>query len=451
MRELLRRVGLRSRMVVLATAVVAVVLVVGGALLAWGLRTVLVDSALTAATVRADELATIASSGTVPSPIPVTGQEEALAQVVVDGTVVAASDNIGGEQPLPIEPPEPGERRRQRPAGLPIGEDDRFEIVSVGFATETGVGVVHVVVSLSEIDEVVATAGRVWLAGLPVLLAVLGGALWLVIGRTLAPIEAIRRESDAIDAEDLTRRVPEPATDDEVGRLATTMNRMLDRIHTGVQRQRRFVGDAAHELRTPIASLRMQLETVRASRSTVDWEDVTADLLDETLRMQRLTEQLLILARLDAGAATHASTIDLDDLVADVARTVRGDRQVAVELSGVHPVQLSGDAVLLSQAVHNLLDNAARHASTRVAVHLDRDGRTAVLRVDDDGPGLPPELREAVFERFVRVDEARDRQHGGAGLGLAIVADIVHAHGGTVTVTDASGLGGARIEVVLPA
>ena len=448
MRDRLDRLSLRTRMVALATVLVAVVLVAGGALLAIGLRTVLLDNALTAATVRAEELAAIAAEGTVPSPIPIAGQDEALAQVVVGGRVVASSANIDGESPLPLTPPEDGDVIRR--TTLPIEDDDRFSVVSRAVGTPGGDGVVHVAVSVSEIDEVVATAARVGLTGLPLLLVPLGWLLWVVVGRTLAPIEAMREESDRIGAEDLHRRVPEPSTHDEVGRLAKTLNNMFDRIEAGVDRQRQFVGDAAHELRTPVASLRAQLETARGAR-TVDWSDVSDDLLAETLRMQRLTEQLLLLARLDATATRDTTTVDLDDVVSAAARAMRergGD--MAIDTRHVTPVQLQGNPVLLAQAVRNLLDNAVRHAVGRVRVSLVTADGSAVLDVEDDGPGIPVAQRTAVLERFTRLDEGRARDEGGAGLGLAIVNDIVRAHGGTVEVGDASELDGARVRMTLP-
>lgn len=449
MRDRLDRLSLRTRMVALATVLVAVVLVAGGALLAIGLRTVLLDNALTAATVRAEELAAIAAEGTVPSPIPIAGQDEALAQVVVGGRVVASSANIDGESPLPLTPPEDGDVIRR--TTLPIeDDDDRFSVVSRAVGTPDGDGVVHVAVSVSEIDEVVATAARVGLTGLPLLLVPLGWLLWVVVGRTLAPIEAMREESDRIGAEDLHRRVPEPSTHDEVGRLARTLNNMFDRIEAGVDRQRQFVGDAAHELRTPVASLRAQLETARGAR-TVDWSDVSDDLLAETLRMQRLTEQLLLLARLDATTTRDTTTVDLDDVVSAAARVVRergGD--MTIDTRHVPPVQLEGNPVLLAQAVRNLLDNAVRHAAGRVRVSLVTADGSAVLDVEDDGPGIPVAQRTAVLERFTRLDEGRARDEGGAGLGLAIVNDIVRAHGGTVEVGDAPELGGTRVRMTLP-
>jgi signal transduction histidine kinase len=274
--------------------------------------------------------------------------------------------------------------------------------------------------------------------------------MWTVIGRTLAPVETIRREADAITGRDLDRRVFEPAQEDEIGRLARTVNAMLARLQDSAERQRRFVADTAHELRSPIASLRTQLETARDSRRPVDWENVSADLLDETVRMQRLAEQLLLLARADSGILRRTRlAVDLDDVVDTVVSHLADHRPVRVDCHAVEPVQVTGDSMLLEQLVRNLLDNAVSHAAREVHVSLSHSDGVAVLTVDDDGPGVPPDRRHEVFERFTRLDIARDRDHGGAGLGLAIVADIARAHEGQVDVGDAP-LGGARFRVRLP-
>ena len=242
----------------------------------------------------------------------------------------------------------------------------------------------------------------------------------------------------------------EPRSEDEVARLARTLNAMLARVQTSVEQQRRFVADAAHELRSPIASLRTQLETARESRTPVDWQRRSATLLEDTVRMQRLTDQLLLLARLDAAAGSvwRQRPVDLDDVALSVAQRTAVPAGVTLDLSEVRPAQVSGDPILLEQLVANLLDNALRHARGSVRMRVRRDG-AAVLQVDDDGLGIPVDGRGEVLRRFARLDSARDRGSGGVGLGLAIAADIVRAHGGTLDVGD-SGLGGARPEAHLP-
>ena len=448
-RDLVGRLTLRWRMVLLAAAVVTIILLVAGVVLTMGLRTVLTHSAIRAAQVRADELAALAVEGDPPDTIPIAGQDEALAQIVIAGQVVAASSNIAGEPALQAPTPDPGTTLVGRIRTLPIGDDDRFELVSTTVTTAWGPAVVHVAVSLDEIDETVDAAVRVGAVGLPVLVLALSAAMWLVVGRTLRPIDVMRRKADDIHGDALARRVPEPARLDEVGRLARTINGMLGRIQSSVERQRRFVGDAAHELRSPTASLRTTLETALESSQGVDWQEVGTDLLHETLRMQRLTDQLLLLARLDASTIdAHSVDVDLDHLIEQVAAQVRPD--VAVDISAVEPVQVTGEPTLLLQVIQNLLDNAARHTTTSIQIALHRDGDQAVITIDDDGPGIPTDRRDHLFERFTRLDQARDRDHGGAGLGLAIVADIVTVHGGTVRIEDPPDGRGARLVVRLP-
>ncbi|MCA9824388.1 MAG: HAMP domain-containing protein, partial [Dehalococcoidia bacterium] len=279
--------------------------------------------------------------------------------------------------------------------------------------------------------------------GVPLLSIVVAGGTWVVVGRALAPVESIRREVASIGGQQLDRRVPVPRSRDEIARLAETMNEMLGRLQDAYQRQERFVADAAHELRSPLASLRVQLE--------VDGDEGTRHLLDEVIRMQRLVDDLLILARSDAGQlATQSSSVDLDDIVLGVAVRLReiGSR-AAVDTSAVSAGQVRGNAEQLLRVVRNLLENAVRHAAAQVVVTLrDADGEV-VLTVQDDGPGVPPAERSRIFERFARADSARARGSGGAGLGLAIARTIAESHGGTLGLDDTDG--GASFVLRLPA
>lgn len=446
-----RHLTLRTRMVALAVAVVTVILVIGGLVITAGLQRALTAGAVEAATLRATELAALAERGALPDPVPIADEDEALVQVALGDRVVASSANIDGEPPLNLASPPPGETQMVAASTLPIEDAGEFRVVASGARLQTGRAVVYVAVSLEEIAETVAEIQRLGLLGLPVLVLLLSAAMWLVVGRTLQPVDAIATEAAAITSTGLDRRVPEPSREDEIGRLARTVNGMLAGLEESWSRQRRFVADAAHELRSPIASQRAQLETALDAQGTVDWQQVSGDLLDETLRMQTLTEQLLLLARVDAGELElHRVAVDLDDLVDLQVRAVREIAPgITFGIAGVTPVQVLGAPVLIGQVVANLLDNAARHARSHVDVATRRDGGTAELIVDDDGEGVPPEARASVFERFTRLDEARDRDSGGAGLGLAIVADIVTAHGGTVHV-ERSPAGGARFVVGIP-
>ena len=278
----------------------------------------------------------------------------------------------------------------------------------------------------------------------------MGGTTWTVATRALAPVERIRREVEQITGDRLDRRVPEPPSRDEIHRLARTMNQMLERLQDSRDRQQQFVSDASHELRSPLASIRQTAEVARAHPGALPEGELADAVLEESARMQRLVEQLLLLTRADEGALTRAQhDVDLDDLALAVARRVRRPG-LGVDTSGIGPGRVRGDKAALTQVVQNLVDNAARHARRTISLAVsERDGGVELV-VEDDGPGIPAEHRRRVFDRFVRLDEARARDAGGSGLGLAIVHEIVTAHGGTVEISS-SGLGGARFVVRLPA
>jgi signal transduction histidine kinase len=332
------------------------------------------------------------------------------------------------------------------------GEDERFVAVAAGVDTPDGPRTVVVASTLEVADESAEVVTKLLLVGLPLLLLVVGVTTWRVVGRALAPVEQIRATADAVSAADLdTARVPAPAGADEVARLATTMNRMLDRLASAQARQRRFVADTAHELRSPVAAIRQHAEVAQRFPDRTTTDALAGTVLGEALRLQRLVDDQLVLVRADEHAlALRRRPVDLDDVVLDEARRLRTTTSLAVDASGVSAGPVEGDPDALGRVVRNLVDNAARHAAGRVALTLaERDG-DVVLTVDDDGPGIPAGERERVLERFVRLDDARARDGGGSGLGLAIVAELVAAHGGRVVVDDAP-LGGARLVVRLPA
>jgi signal transduction histidine kinase len=310
------------------------------------------------------------------------------------------------------------------------------------------------VVAARSLDEAQAasSASLVTLGvAVPVALLVLGVTTWLVVGRALRPVEAMRREVDEVTAARLDRRLRDPGGRDEIARLARTLNGMLDRLDASARAQRRFVGDASHELKTPLATIRQHAEVAVLHPGSIDGPALAGTVLAEEARLTALVQGLLVLARADEGELGVARRpVDLDDLVVAETSRLRASSPLRVDATGVGPARVSGDAPLLGQVVRNLVANAARHATSQVSLALaERDGR-AVLTVDDDGGGVPVAERGRVFERFVRLDEARDRDAGGSGLGLAIVAEIVRVHGGAVSVDD-SPLGGARFAVDLPA
>ncbi|MEW2076843.1 HAMP domain-containing sensor histidine kinase [Streptomyces sp. NPDC013433] len=318
-------------------------------------------------------------------------------------------------------------------------EDYRFAAVEVE-SPDHGRLTVHAGAPLAAEHSAVRTALTVMLIGFPLLLVVVAAVTWLVTGRALRPVEGIRSEMAAITAsEDLARRVPEPATHDEIARLARTTNETLAALEASVERQRRFVADASHELRSPIASLRTQLEVAAAHPELLDLDGAVED----TVRLQHLAADLLLLARLDAGERPADARVDLSALAREEAA---GRTGVTVD---AEPVEVTGSRGQLGRVLANLLDNGRRHARERVTVTVRREGDRAVLAVADDGEGVAEADRERIFERFVRLDAARSRDDGGAGLGLAIARDVAVRHGGTLT-AGAAPAGGALFELRLP-
>ncbi len=307
---------------------------------------------------------------------------------------------------------------------------------------------VYVAGSLDRVHDSIESLERLLLISFPLLMLLLGVTTWVVTGRALRPVESIRREVERIGAEDLNRRVPEPTTHDEIGRLAQTMNAMLARLEDSQDRQRRFVADASHELRSPLTGMRAELE-LELERLDRGDQETARELLADTVRLQRLVEDLLTIAVTDASTldAAHRTAVDLDEIVFAEVRRLRAHTTLDVDTSQVSGAQYEVNADQFVRVVRNLLDNAASHAESTVAVSLQETPAAVRLVVSDDGPGVPAEDRERIFERFARVDDARSRDNGGTGLGLAIVREVIAAHGGTISVDEPPG---ATFTVILP-
>jgi signal transduction histidine kinase len=450
----LRRLGtVRFRTTVAATLVVAVTLAAAAAVLVLVLRESLERNLRSSALLRARDVASLVEDGRPPDPLPEPDDEEegALVQVVNRFGVVVADTREAREeeQDLAVVPLDPGEESGSRKvSGSEIEEDDDFIFVAV--RVEDDEHIVYVGASLEEVDETVAAARDVLVAAVPVVTAVVAVTTWVVVGRALRPVESLRSEVAEITASDLHRRVAVPSGDDEITRLARTMNGMLDRLDASNERQRRFVADAAHELQSPLASARTTLEVGMVGGEQTDWQTTAAEVLDEHERMGRLLRDLLFLARSDEGPVEgRLVEVDLDDVVLDEVERLRPRAAATLDTSGLSAGRVRGDADALGRAVRNLLENADRHAAGSVRVELGRVDGQVQLVVADDGPGIPPADRERVFDRFTRLDAGRSRTAGGTGLGLAITKQIVEAHGGSVGVLDADR--GARVAVRLPA
>ncbi|PPF49435.1 MULTISPECIES: cell wall metabolism sensor histidine kinase WalK [unclassified Rathayibacter] len=429
------RRSLRTRITAAATAVVAAAALLGSVLFVLVLSSVLASSAASAADAEAERVAALVEQG---GPEAVRGSE-GLVQLVVDGRVTAAGEDAEDLPPLALaESDDP----------VTVDVDDEGAVVVAARELDDD-SLVVVGVPDEGREEAVSTTIGLLAVAVPLLIALVAVVCAVVVGRALRPVERMRAEAEAVTSSALDRRIAAPGSGDEVDRLAHTLNRMLDRLQSGQERQRRFVSDASHELRSPVAALRQTAEVALAHPDRLDSARLARTVAEESVRLGGLIEGLLLLARADeARLAVAAAPVDLDDLALGEVRRLR-DSGARVDASGISPVQAVADEALLSRALRNLVDNAVRHRSSQLALSTRIDGAEAVLAVDDDGPGIPAAERERVLERFVRLDEGRARDAGGSGLGLAIVAGIARAHGGRVVVGD-SALGGARVEVRVP-
>jgi signal transduction histidine kinase len=441
--------SVRAKMTVLATLVAVIAVGISAVALLVVLRHSLERAGDDAAKTRVQDLAALATSGTLPALLTVPNDED-IAQVVdASGAVLAGSRGHTGRGIATFAPEGTAPVVRMVRDVPDDNEFIDFRVWAKRAQTRDGPVTVYIGTSLDSVNETIATVRRVLLLILPPLLALLAVASWVLVGRALRPVEAIRAEVADISGRALDRRVPVPPNRDEIGRLASTMNEMLDRLEAASERQRKFVADASHELQSPIAALRTQLEVAIAQPATTDWAATSSDLLAESRHMERLVRDLLFLARSDGEESVRRiEPVDLDDIVLEEATRLRSSARVGVDASGVSAAPLSGNRDELTRLVRNLLENAEHHAESRVRIRLSAEGHEIILVVEDDGPGVPPAERERIFQRFTRLDEARSRHNGGTGLGLAIVKEITERHGGAVCVENAAP--GARFAVRLP-
>jgi len=394
----------------------------------------------------AGQVAELVASGRLPNPIPITGSESVQ---VVDtrGRVLSASANSDRLTPL-LTGPELA-RARTTPITVPgsrLGLSGSLRVTATPTSEESGSAVVVVAEPVADLARSRHLLVVTLLVSYPLLLLVLGLVAYRVIGATLRPVESLRAAAERVSGTGDDERLPEAESGDEIHALAVTLNSMLDRLAAARDRERSFVASVAHELRNPLASLRLQADVGRRHGATdADFADLGAELD----RMSALVEDLLVLARLDAGDALPAADPPAEPRVVllDAASDDAGSPKVSVGEVADGTVPMS--ALELERVVGNLVDNARRHARSRVELSFVRLTDAAVLRVADDGAGIPVVDRERVFDRFARLDEARARDTGGTGLGLSIVREMVHRRGGDVTLAD-SPHGGLLVEVRFP-
>jgi signal transduction histidine kinase len=442
-----KRTGsIRVRTTAAAVLVVGVSLLIAAVAMVVLLKRSLREHVQSSAHIRAEAIADELDLGASLAVTAVGDEDEEFVQVLdAEGSVVLSSPNVSGEGP--IVRLAPGEARSVEPVPFETGP---FLVVASSSTGDRGPRTVLVGRSLEGVTEAAGAVTSLLAVAVPILLIVVGAVTWSVVGRALAPVDAIRAEVEAISSRELYRRVPDPPGKDEIGRLARTMDRMLTRLEEGRVRERRFVSDASHELRSPVTTIRQHAEVALSHPDETSLGELAEVVLEEDVRLQRIVEDLLLLSRIDEGTLrVRTDPVDLDDLMFEEAARLRSSTNLKVDVGGVSAGRVSGDREKLERLLRNLTDNAARHARSTIALSLRETDGEVVLTVDDDGRGVGNSHRWRIFDRFVRLEESRDRDSGGSGLGLAIVREIAGFHRGTVTVLD-SALGGARFEVRFP-
>jgi signal transduction histidine kinase len=443
--------GISTRSAIVSATVVFVALAIAGAFLVLVLYRSLLSGVDDAAAGRVrDTLAALAFDK--PSELDgalLTTDQRVVAVQIIDatGTVVAHSDSAPATPLIPVT--SFGTTMRK---GIPDNASPNNDMRISGQAADTATGRYTVLAGGgSESAEATGRTVAILLAvAAPIVVGVAAVASYRLVKRSLRSVEAIRNRVAEISASELRERVPVPPQKDEISALATTMNEMLARVEAGHAAQRRFVGDASHELRSPLATIISALEVAQDYPELLDDELKNGSLIPEAHRMQALVEDLLLLARADErGLTVREDYVYLDVIAEGDAARVRREYGLQV-YTDLESARLIGDVSSISRVLRNLLDNAVRHAKSRIEITVTARGDQVVLTVGDDGPGIPAADRIRVFDRFVRIDADRSRDGGGTGLGLAIVAEIVSAHSGTVAIDERPG-GGTLVTVTLPA
>jgi signal transduction histidine kinase len=444
------RISLRGRLMTIGVLGVAGALVLGGVLLYAVLASSLTRTVQSEAMASAREIAFLVNSGQTPDPVPASGAQ--VVQVLsADNRVVTAS--LTADRLTPLVTPE--ERARALAgdvvvvAGNRSGMSGGLQVSAVEAGPETDRVVVVAALTTADLESATTTLRNLLLIVFPLLLVVCALIAWRVIGAALHPVEELRSGASRIDGSSTDERLPVPPTRDEIAALATTLNEMLDRVAVARRTQRAFVADAAHELRSPLATMRTQLEV---AQRLGDGDGLAAELIPEVRRLSSLVEDLLLLARSDDGQPARGDrtvTVDLGALAHDVASRYASARVPVRVLDPAERTHASGLYDELYRALANLVDNAVRHAASAVDVAVDVIGDATRLTVTDDGTGIPEADPERVFDRFTRLDDARDRDSGGTGLGLAIARELLRRNGARVSLEDADS--GVRAVVTLPA
>jgi signal transduction histidine kinase len=443
--------SVRARATAAATLVIAVMCTIAAVAMLHTLEAALSRGQDDTARFRARDLAALATGGPLPRLLTSTGDDGFIQIVDRSGKVVSSTPNVAGrDRAFTFRAPNDAPAARTV-RNIPDDQDlENYRVFAISAKSPSGPVTIYVANSLEVVSEAATLLRIMLLVGVPAAVVLLGSVTWIIVGRALRPVESIRFQVAEISDAGLDRRVPVPAGHDEVAQLAITMNEMLGRLATSSARQRTFVADASHELQSPLTRFRTQLEVALARPGEADWPGLAASLLSDSTEMECLVRDLLFLATDDEGSTTGSlgDLVDLDDIVLEEAARARVGTTRPIDTSEVSAAPVRGNREQLRRLLRNLLENAVRYAATRVQVSLVSRASGVTLTVCDDGPGVPAVEQTRVFDRFVRLDDARSRDTGGTGLGLAIVAAIAHRHGGAVTLDQAGA--GATFVVRLP-
>lgn len=449
--------GIRFRSTALVAAAMTIALLVGGVIVTTVLRDRLTENLDATLRAAATDRAGLIAEGVNPDVLTTSQLREAFIWIgTADGTTLASGGQITPTEPfIELSLDDLGTTSTQSLSYIEDDDDhddgddddvgrDRFRLAVAG-ASDRELGDVFVVVAseLEAIDDPVADVASLLLFGAPVLILLVAALTWITADRALRPVETIRMSAENVRNHHDGYGIDVPSTGDEIQRLGNTINEMVGRLAQADQRQRQFVGDASHELKSPLANLRIDIETAQAR------DDRRELHLRQIDRLTAIVDDLLVLARHDEDRPLALTDVDLDDIVFDVLAAVAPGHGLSVEFDAVSPARIVGDPSQLSRLVRNIVDNATRHAHEQVTITLNSTEKSATLHVDDDGPGVANSARDTIFERFGRSDEARARNDGGTGLGLAIAKRIAERHRGSIAAHD-SPLGGARFTVTLP-
>jgi heavy metal sensor kinase len=447
------RWGIRKRSVLSAVVVVTFSLLVGGAFLLLVLQSSLTSAAWSTLSVRANDAARLLEEEGIEETQSTLAEDRRSAEQVqvIDEAdrVVAWTSRRLRTDPISTLRPAPGQTGKEELPGVPaLSGDDEVLVSARGVEVHGKPYVVLVAAPLEVQTETLRTVGLLLLAAAPLLVALVAVAVWVLVGQSLKTVERIRRQVSEIDGRRLSERVEVPPTGDEIAALASTMNEMLDKLEHSNNSHRAFFSDASHELRSPLSTLVTTAEVASLDRSGKTWLDMQQTVISESSRMQSLVEDLLTLAKVDAHQLQlEIQDVDLEEVLDSEINRLRTVSSLEIT-SALQPVRLRGDERRLAQVFRNLLDNAARHAKSRIVVGMAHRAGEVVVSVDNDGEIISPEDRHRVFERFARLDASRSTDGGGSGLGLAISREITGAHGGTVVAAESDGW--CRFQVRLP-